>query len=166
MRAVVGPVGATVTVSFGSSTYTVVEGGTVTVTVTLDVDPERTVVIPITVTNENGATNVDYSGVPPDVTFNSGDTSQTVTITATDDSSVDGGESIKLAFGTLPAKVTEGSTDETTVSITDNDVAGVTVNPTTLTVAEGGTATYQVKLNTLPRARSSSRSTIPRTTPS
>ena len=139
-----------VAVSFGASTYTVVEGGTVTVTVTLDVDPERTVVIPITATNQGGATNVDYSGVPPDVTFNSGDTSQTVTITATDDSGVDGGESIKLGFGTLPAKVTEGSTDETTVSITDNDVAGVTVNPTTVTVAEGGTATYQVKLNTLP----------------
>ena len=139
-----------VEVSFGASTYTVVEGGTVTVAVTLDVDPERTVVVPITVTNQGGATNVDYSGVPPDVTFNSGDTSQTVTITATDDSVDDGGESIKLAFGTLPTKVTAGSPDETTVSITDNDVAGVTVNPTTVTVAEGGTATYQVKLNTLP----------------
>ena len=140
-----------VEVSFGQSTYTVVEGGTVTVTVTLDVDPERTVVVPITVTtNQGGATNGDYSGRAADVTFNSGDTSQTVTITATDDSAVDGGESIKLGFGTLPAKVTEGSTDETTVSITDNDVAGVTVNPTTVTVAEGGTATYQVKLNTLP----------------
>ena len=114
-----------VEVSFGASTYTVAEGGTVTVAVTLDVDPERTVVIPITVTNQGGATNVDYSRVPPDVTFNSGDTSQTVTITATDDSVDDGGESIKLGFGTLPAKVTEGSTDETTVSITDNDVAGV-----------------------------------------
>ena len=111
-------------VSFGSSTYTVVEGGTVTVTVGLDVDPERTVVIPITTTNQGGATNGDYMGVPADVTFNSGDTSMTFEITATDDSAVDGGESIKLGFGTLPAKVTEGSPDETTVSITDNDVAG------------------------------------------
>ena len=139
-----------VEVSFGQSTYTVVEGGTVTVTVGLDVDPERTVVIPITTTNQGGATNGDYMGVPADVTFNSGDTSMTFEITATDDSAVDGGESIKLGFGTLPAKVTEGSPDETTVSITDNDVAGVTVNPTTVTVAEGETATYQVKLNTLP----------------
>ena len=139
-----------VAVSFGASTYTVVEGGTVTVAVTLDVDPERTVVVPITVTDQGGASSADYSRLPPNVTFSSGETSQTFTFTAADDSSVDGGESIKLGFGTLPAKVTEGSTDETTVSITDNDVAGVTVNPTTVTVAEGETATYQVKLNTLP----------------
>ena len=139
-----------VTVSFGAATYDVAEGGTVTVTVALDVDPERTVVIPITRANQNGATDGDYSGVPSDVTFNSGETSKTFTITGTDDSVDDDGESIKLGFGTLPTKVTAGSLDETTVSITDNDVAGVTVNPTTVTVAEGGTATYRVKLDTLP----------------
>ena len=139
-----------VEVSFGQATYTVAEGANVTVTVTLDVDPERTVVVPITVTDQGGASSEDYSGVPPDVTFSSGDTSKTLTITATDDSAVDGGESVKLGFGTLPAKVSAASPDETTVSITDNDVAGVTVNPTTVTVAEGETATYQVKLNTLP----------------
>jgi hypothetical protein len=116
----------------------------------LSADPERTVVIPITRANQGGATDGDYSGVPSDVTFSSGETSKTLTFAATDDSVDDDGESIRLGFGTLPAKVTEGSPDETTVSITDNDVAGVTVSPTTVTVAEGETATYQVKLNTLP----------------
>ena len=139
-----------VTVSFGQASYSVSEGGTVTVTVALDADPERTVTIPLTTANQGGATDGDYSGVPSDVTFSSGDTSKTITFSATDDSAVDGGESIKLGFGTLPTKVSAGSPDETTVSITDNDVAGVTVNPTTVTVAEGETATYQVKLNTLP----------------
>ena len=52
-------------------------------------------------------------GVPADVTFNSGDTSMTFEITATDDSAVDGGESVKLGFGTLPAKVSAASPDET-----------------------------------------------------
>ena len=34
----------------------------------------------------------------------------------------DDGESVKLTFGTLPTGVTEGTTKETTISITDDDV--------------------------------------------
>ncbi len=114
-----------VEVSFGSSTYTVAEGGTVTVAVGLDVDPERTVVIPITVTDQGGASSADYSGVPSSVTFSSGDTSKTFTFTATQDSDDDDGERVRLAFGTLPAKVSAGSPDETVVSITDDDGMGL-----------------------------------------
>ena len=44
-----------VKISFGVAAYTATEGGTSTVTVTLSADPERTVVIPITTTNESGA---------------------------------------------------------------------------------------------------------------
>ena len=36
------------------------------------------------------------------------------------------------------------------VIVTDNDVPGVTVTPTSLTIAEGGSGTYTVALNTLP----------------
>ena len=69
-----------VTVSFGSAAYTVAEGGTQQVTVTLDADPERTVVIPIETANEGGASGSDYSGVPQNVTFGSGDTSKSFDI--------------------------------------------------------------------------------------
>ena len=67
-----------VNVSYGLAEYTAAEGGSVTVTVKLDADPERTVTIPLTATNENGATNADYSGVPNSVTFESGETSKSV----------------------------------------------------------------------------------------
>ena len=73
-----------VTVSFEQGTYTVAEGGTVEVTVTLDPDPERTVTIPITKANQGTASDADYSGVPANVTFNNGDTSESFTFTATD----------------------------------------------------------------------------------
>ena len=63
-----------VTVSFEQSAYTVAEGGDVTVKVTLSADPKRKVVVPITADNQDGASNGDYSGVPADVTFNSGET--------------------------------------------------------------------------------------------
>ena len=114
-----------VTVSFGASTYTAAEGGTATVTVTLSADPERTVEVPITTTNQGGATSADFSLSATNVTFNSGDTSKTVVFTATQDTEDDDGESVRLAFGaTLPAGVSEVSPSETTVSITDDDDPG------------------------------------------
>ena len=141
-----------VTVSFGAATYTAAEGGTATVTVTLSADPERTVEVPITATNQGGASSADYSGVPTSVTFDAGDTSQPITFAATQDVEDDDGESVLLAFGALPTGVTAGATDETTVSITDDDGPQVTVSfgAATYTAAEGGTATVTVTLSADP----------------
>ena len=116
-----------VTVSFEMGTYSVAEGSTVTVKVHLSTDPGRSVTIPITTTNEGGATGGDYSGVPASVTFASGDTEESFTFTATQDTVDDDSESVKLGFGTLPARVTVGTTNEATVSITDNDNPAVGV---------------------------------------
>ncbi len=139
-----------VAVSFNSATYTVAEGGSVTVTVDLDVDPERTVTIPLTATNEGGASNGDYSGVPNSVTFDSGEQSKTITFSATDDSEDDDGEQVRLTFGTLPAGMSAGTNDETVVSITDDDVPEVIVIPDTVPVPEGGSGRYSVVLSTVP----------------
>ena len=117
-----------VTVSFGASTYTAAEGGTATVTVTLSADPERTVEVPITKTNQGGASAADYSGVPASVTFDAGDTSKTFTFTAVQDTVDDDDESVDLAFGTLPSRVSAGTTAETAISITDDDDPEVTVS--------------------------------------
>ena len=117
-----------VEVEFGADTYAVAEGGAQSVTVTLSADPERTVTIPVTKTNQGGATSADYSGVPAGVTFNTGETSKTFTFNATDDSVDDDGESVKLGLGALPSRVTKGTTEESVVSITDDD------KPTSLTV--------------------------------
>ena len=75
----------TLTVNFEDAAYTATEGAAVDVTVTLSVDPERTVTVPINHTPQDGATSADYSGVPGNVTFNSGDTEQTFSFTATSD---------------------------------------------------------------------------------
>ena len=118
-----------VTVSFGSATYPVDEGDTVTVTVTLSADPERSVTIPLSTANQGGASDSDYSGVPANVTFNSGETEKSFTFTASDDAEDDDGESVDLTFGSpLPAGVSTGSVPETTVSINDDDVPAVEVS--------------------------------------
>ena len=128
--------GPEVTVMFGQGSYAVAEGGTRSVTVTLSADPERTATIPITPTNQGGASSADYSGVPDSVTFNSGQTSRSFTFTATQDTDDDDGESVKLTFGTLPNRVSAGTTHETTISITDDDTAPPSA-PTNFRAAAG-----------------------------
>ena len=149
-----------VTVEFGAAAYSVEESddtsttedkeNEATVTVKLSADPERTVTIPITKTNQDGATSADYSGVPASVTFNSGDTEKSFTFTATADTVDDDGESVKLTFGnTLPAGVTEGTTNETIISINDDAPSSVTVNfgSGSYSVSEGGTAEVKITLS-------------------
>ena len=140
-----------ITVQFGAGSYSVdksddtgtsnVTENEVAITVTLSADPERTVTIPLSKTDQGGATSADYSGVPTDVSFDAGETSKTFTFTATADTVDDDGESAKIGFGTLPTRVAEGTTEETAVSITDDDHPEVQVNfaAATYTVPEGGT---------------------------
>ena len=145
-----------VKVSFGADRYTASEGGTVEVTVevtvTLDEDPERMVVIPLTATGQDGATSSDYSGVPQNVTFNSGDTSKTFSFRAAADTVDDDGERVKLTFGALPTGVSAGSVKETLVSITDDDDPEVEVSfaQSTYDVAEGADRTVNVTLSADP----------------
>ena len=144
---------ASVTVSYEQGTYTVAEGSSVTVKVKLSVAPERTVTVPINSTPQGGATTADYSGMPTSVTFNSTDTEKTFSFAAASDSVDDDGESVKLTFGTLPTGVTAGTTNESVVSITDDDVpASVTVSfgQGTYTVAEGSSVTVKVQLSVAP----------------
>ena len=108
-----------VTVSFGSSLYSVTEGETVAVRVTLSEDPGRTVTIPITTDQATSAATEDYSLQSTSVTFASGETLGDITLTATDDNVDDDGEVVVLAFGTLPQNVSGGTSTSATVTIRD-----------------------------------------------
>ena len=145
-----------VTVSFEQDAYTVAEGSIETIKVVLSADPERTVTIPLSKTNAGGASNSDYSSVPANVVFNSGDTAKTFDFEATQDTLDDDGESVKLGFGSsLPTGVSLGTTDETIISITDDDVPSVAVSfeQGSYTVAEGGSVTVTVTLSADPERR-------------
>ena len=137
-----------VTASFKQSAYSVAEGSTVEVTVTLSADPEREVTVQLSHDPQGDTGSADYSGVPESLIFQGGDTEQSFTFAATADDIDDDGESVALAFGTLPDGVSPGTT--ATVSITDGDTAGVTVSETSLSVDEGGSASYTVVLDTEP----------------
>ena len=103
-----------VSVSFASSSYSADEGGSVVVGLNLDADPERTVVVNLTVTDENGASSDDYSGIPGKVSFNSGDTSASFTFSATDDTEDDNNESVTISIDSgLPGRVSLGARTQT-----------------------------------------------------
>ena len=141
-----------VAVSFAKAAHSVDEGGEVTVTMTLSAVPERTVVIPITATGQNGAAAGDWSVAPASVTFASGDTSKAFTVAADDDAVDDDGESVLLGFGDLPERVSAGTTAAAEVSIVDDDTAAVAASVSSLSVAEGGEETYTVELGSEPTA--------------
>ena len=140
-----------VTVWFEVAAYNAAEGGSVWVAVRLSADPDRTVAIPITTTNQGGASAVDYS-VPASLTFNSGETSKTFRFSATQDTVDDDDESVKLGFGTLPAGVIPGRPNEATVNIADDDVPAVTVQFTeaTKSIDEGSRFDVVVTLSADP----------------
>ena len=137
--------GATVDteVNFGAPAYAATEGGTAaTVEVTLSRAPSAEVQIPLSVLSRNwGAVAGDHSTIPSTVTFATTDTSQTVTVTATDDELNDDGESVTLGFGTLPTGYAAGPTETTTVSLADND--GVLVSNTGKTPAARSSANLE-----------------------
>ena len=141
-----------VTVMFGQDSQGVGEGETVNVTIRLSADPERTVIIPIEATGQNGAGSGDYS-VPASVTFNDGDTEKTIAFMATDNDDDDDDESVKLSFGSsLPDRVSEGTRTETTLNIGDDDDPTVTVTfgQTAYTVDEGATQQVTVTVSADP----------------
>ena len=140
-----------VTASFKQSAYSVVEGSTVEVTVTLSADPEREVTVLLTHEPDNGADpDADYSGVPESLAFQIGDTEKSFTFSAAADDIDDDGEGVALGFGTMPDRVTAGTT--ATVTITDDDTAGVTVSESALSIDEGGSDSYTVVLDSQPTA--------------
>ena len=145
-----------VEVNFKETMYAVDEGNTVEVMLTLSADPERTITIPLTTTNEGGAsgqgeTDADYSGVPDTVTFVSGgETEKSFTFSAAQDSVDDDDESVIIGFktsdSTWPSQVTTVAPVTTTVTIGDDDYPNVEVNFEQSTYAVDEGATVEVKL--------------------
>ena len=107
-----------VEVSFDSATYSAAEGGLdAVVTVQLSSPAPHLVEIPITAAGMNGASDDDWTGVPEELIFASGEQSKTFTVTAYDDTVEDDGETVELGFGDLPAGFVAGNPSAATVEL-------------------------------------------------
>lgn len=98
------------TICFMASNYTAVEGDPSGAEIAVYLDPAAgtlPITIPISAIEKEGAGPEDYSGVPSSITFAPGESRQTFTLTAMEDSDPDeGGEAVQLNFGDLPKNVT------------------------------------------------------------
>lgn len=143
---------AGVTVDPTSGLVTTESGDTATFTVVLNAPPTADVTIPITTSDDTEGT-----ASPDSLTFTpeNFDAPQTVTVTGVDDAEVDGDVVYTIQTGAATSDDTGYSgfdADDVEVTNTDDESAGVTVDPTEgLTTTEaGGTAELTVVLNSAP----------------
>ena len=137
-------------VTVSETTLTVAEGGSATYTVVLDAQPTSDVVIGVTKT---GSTDVTVSPATLTFTTSNWSTAKTVTVAAAEDAdAVDDAASIAHAVDASSSanEYDNVSIAGVTVAVDDDDTAGVTVSASSVTVAEGGSATYTVVLDAQP----------------
>ena len=116
-----GTIPSSLSVSFGQATYTVTEGDIATITVNVSPAADRALSIPVSATSSNAESD-DYSVSGAPLTFASGDTSKTFTVSTISDSDMDDG-TVNLAFGQLPASVVEGTQATSQLTIEDTTTA-------------------------------------------
>ena len=135
----------TVGLELSETTLTVAEGGRATYTVALVTEPSGQVTVTV-----GGTANTDLSVDESSLTFSASDwsTAQTVEVTAGEDPDT-ANDSETLTHTATGADYGSVSKD-LAVTVTDNDTVGLELSETTLTVAEGGRATYTVALVTQP----------------
>ena len=133
-------------VSFGSSSFRVAEGGSVTVTAVLERATERDVAVPLIVTAGSGVSDDDYSGVPENLIIARGSFFATFSFKAEGDVVVEDDEVVTVSFDTLPDGLTAGTPTTTTVTIEDDDEPNwlVSVVPASIAEANESAATVSV----------------------
>ena len=136
---------ALVTVQATMLMLTVSEGGSGFYTLVLNTDPTVTVTI-TPGSSDSGVLTVS----PASLTFtpSNWNTARTVSVTAMEDA--DGADETVTVSHSVSGIDTVTAAAAVTVSVTDDDDPGVSVTPTSVSTAEGGTATYTVRLSTLP----------------
>ena len=139
------------TVSFGRHQYYVSEGDEVEVTVELSHALPGNASITFPLTKIVGNALPDEYSVPDSITFGANKTSASFTVTATQDTLAEDTEYfiIYLEPPTQGEDVVNGDHELTVIHIV-NDDSSMTITPRTLDVEEGSTATYTVKLKTVP----------------
>jgi len=145
---------AGIVVAPGSTLVTSEAGGSATFTIVLISEPTAYVTIPLSSSN-----TAEGTVSPASVTFAPGNWSQpqTVTVTGVDETVADGDAGYTIILGAASSQDPQyGGRDADDLQATniDNDVPGITAMPISglVTTEAGGTATFQIVLNTLPAA--------------
>ena len=144
--------GAAPGVVIDPTTVTVNEGGTRTYQMKLTAQPSG----PVLVTINDPTDNTDVTALTASLSFTDSnwDTDQWVTVRSAQDTVTESDETATITHTvTSTDAVYDGiAADDVTVDVIDDDTAGVVITPTSLTIDEGGTGTYRVRLGAQPSA--------------
>ncbi|MGJ5633573.1 DUF4347 domain-containing protein [Nostoc sp. CALU 1950] len=126
--------------------------GNFSFTVQLSNASTNVITVDYNTSNDTAIANVDYTPATGTLTFNPGVTTQTITIPILDDLVAESSERFFVNL-TNPTNATI-SDSQAIGTIFDNDIAGVTISPTTglVTTEAGGTANFSIQLDSQPTA--------------
>lgn len=132
------------TVAFGNPTYTVAENGTA---IALDLvrtsGSSGSFTVDLAATGGTATAGSDYNGAPVTVTFADGQTTATATLNITDDSLLEGNETVTLSLKNATNGAVLAAQDTASFNITDNDTVG-TIAPN---FAANGSAIISIASN-------------------
>ena len=135
-------------VSITPTELTIAEGGSDSYEVVLTSRPSQDVTVTITHSGDRHISIDDQ-----ELTFTESDwgTAQTVTVTAAqDDDARDDAATLSHSVASTDGDYNGISVSQVAVTATDDETAGVSITPTQLTIAEGGSDSYQVVLTSRP----------------
>ncbi len=140
---------AGVTVNPTTGLVTTEAGGTAQFSVVLVSEPTANVTISVVSDNVAEGTVAPASLIFTAANWN---VPQNVTVTGVDDSIQDGAVaySVNMTASSADSSYNGIAVSSVSVSNTDNDVAGLTAAPTSFTLAEGASGSYDLSLNTTP----------------
>ncbi len=130
------------------ATVAVAEGGDGTFDISLSVAPSATVTVSI---SGHANTDVTLSKSRFEFTTSNWNMAQSVTVSAGEDDDDIANDIVDLTLSASGGGY-NSVTKDITVNITDNDTGALMVNPTSLTVSEGASATLSVSLSAEPSA--------------
>ena len=138
------------TVSVTPETLSVTEGaGSAQLTLELSEVHSDPVTVDWATSDGTATAGSDYTAGDGTVNFAPNETRKTIDIAITDDALDESDETFTVTLSN-PSNTELGTAKTATVTIADNDVRGVAISPTTLTITEGAGKTYEVVLNTQP----------------
>ena len=129
--------------------FTFNEGGSLTYTVVLDTEPTGAVTVSVDDLDSTDEIRVDKTAL--EFTIDDWDQPQTVRVSAdADDDAVSATGTINHGVAGADYGANSVTADPLTVNVTDLNTRSVSITPTSLTIGEGFTDTYEVVLGTRP----------------
>ena len=137
--------GITGSLTFSPASVTVVEGETATYTVVLDTEPTGNVSVVIVATTLGG-----LRATPGLLTFTTGNWNEPQTVTLSSSHDPDGDDVTRMVSHTAFGGGYGGVIGTLTVTEKDDDVASLVFSTTRLSLVEGGSTSYTVRLGMVP----------------